>query len=150
MKWLKNRKYVIDVQGHIHVLNNAGCVFCACVQSSVCTYVPKPKPTSLPSDEDTVLCMSLRCAINNMHFNLLAQCVQNTPPGSRELRYCHWQHLVNTKEVEMLFGLNKTKWNHLHLSHPRTLPCMLAGSTRLTHFNCTRSKIRAKVQLRSW
>ena len=50
----------------------------------------------------------------------------------------------------MLFGLNKTKWNHLNLSHPRTLPCMLAGSTRVTHFNCTRSKIRARVQLRSW
>ena len=76
MKWLKNWKYVIDVRRdtYIHVLNNV-----AGVQSSVCTCVSKPKPTSLPSDEDTVPCMSLRCAINNMHFNLLAMRAEHAP-----------------------------------------------------------------------
>ena len=141
MKWLKNRKYIIDVQGHIHVLNNVAYFVHVCkvasVRVSLSHHFPLMKILSRVCHSDVPFS-------NNMHSNLLAMRAEHAPGA---VENCH---LVNTKEVETLFGLNKTKWNHLNLSHPRTLPCMLAGSTRVTHFNCTRSKICARVQLRSW
>ena len=108
MKWLKIRKYVIDVKGHIHVLNNVVSFVHVCKVASV--------RVSLSQSQHLFPLMKIlsRVCLSDVPLitciSICLQCVQNTPPGSRELRYCHWQHLVNTKEVEMLFGLNKTSY----------------------------------------